>query len=339
MAPENNQPTSDRERILARRKGKTTPPKALAEARAVLGDSGEDQEKPESFLMMLRGWADALVFAFLLAMFIRMYVFELFMIPTGSMTPPLIGDEAMLISEADWDGDGQEDIVSLGHQRNPRKLQVHLRNEDGEFDKMLRLDNANRETQQNFFDPNNQGMGRRDMIIVNKFSYWFSKPKRGDIIVFKTPDTERFPFQIDKPVFIKRCMGLPGESVTLQSVQPYTMAMPNDPERLTPPHYGGIEYHVNSRPILIDGEPLTGDPFDRLHHFPNTTFDPFQWPIPNAGVQTIDLAKDEVLMLGDNARNSQDGRYWGGVPLANLRGKAIVRHLPLRAMTFIEDGP
>jgi signal peptidase I len=52
---------------------------------------------------------------------------------------------------------------------------------------------------------------QQDGILVAKFSYWFSSPKRGDIVVFKTPE---HIFERDKPVYIKRVVGLPGETLT-----------------------------------------------------------------------------------------------------------------------------
>ena len=48
-----------------------------------------------------------------------------------------------------------------------------------------------------------------DRIFVNRFSYQFSEPKRGDIIVFKTSASD------DAALHIKRVIGLPGESVRI----------------------------------------------------------------------------------------------------------------------------
>jgi len=53
-----------------------------------------------------------------------------------------------------------------------------------------------------------------DHILVNKFIYWFSEPKRGDIIVFKYPrDMSRD--------FIKRVIGLPGETIQIKDQKVY----------------------------------------------------------------------------------------------------------------------
>jgi signal peptidase I len=49
----------------------------------------------------------------------------------------------------------------------------------------------------------------RDRLFVNRFIYRFSVPKRGDIIVFKSI--------IDDKDYVKRCIGLPGETIELKS--------------------------------------------------------------------------------------------------------------------------
>jgi signal peptidase I len=47
-------------------------------------------------------------------------------------------------------------------------------------------------------------------VLVDRVSYWMGQPQRGDIIVF------RYPYANDKD-FIKRVIGLPGETVTIES--------------------------------------------------------------------------------------------------------------------------
>lgn len=328
---------SDRERIRARKNRRRTGKDPAPTATDAAGSA-----KSGGILREIRGWADALFFAFLLAMFIRTYVFELFMIPTGSMTPTLIGDDARIVSEYDWDGDGIEDIITIPSPRAVPHVQVHLRNPDGSFGTQLFLDNPGMDVRRQFATEVQKGKGRRDMIMVNKFIYWFSPPERADIVVFKVPDRpsnnplKDFPFNPQKPVYIKRCVGLPGETVTFQPVDSYTDHLPDDPDRLTPSHFGGIERILNTRPLLINGEPLTEDPFDRLHHFPPPSRSrTLSLPRTDEDYLAVPLDDQSVLMAGDNQMSSLDSRYWGGVPLSHLRGKAILRYLPLRSFGFL----
>jgi signal peptidase I len=62
----------------------------------------------------------------------------------------------------------------------------------------------------------------RERLIVNKFVYWFSMPQRGDIIVLKPPhDTRKY---------IKRVIGLPGDSVEIKDSKVYVNYQPlNEP--------------------------------------------------------------------------------------------------------------
>jgi len=338
--PEDNSPASaadrTRERVLARSRQRDG------------GDASAPASKGGGFLHELRGWSDALFFAFLLAMFIRTYVFELFMIPTGSMTPTLIGDEGRFISEIDWDGDGDDDIVALptpaGYSFD--HVYVHLKEADGRFGRELILHRPSAETKA-MLERNrglrskaerNKSAGRKDMILVNKFAYWFTEPDRGDIIVFKVPDRPEYgnPFDPAKPVYIKRCVALPGEHLHVSPMDEYDARAVGDPDRISPAEHGGVELLVNSVPLKIDGKPVSGAPFDRLHHFPWAAGTMVEYA-PQVPPIDRTISDSGVMMFGDNQFSSLDGRAWGEVPLSHLRGKAVLRYWPVRAFGFLDN--
>lgn len=102
-----------------------------------------------------------------------------------------------------------------------------------------------------------------DRLIGARFSYWFNDPERGDIVIFHYPVDE-------KKIYIKRIIGLPGETVRIED--------------------GGI---------YIDGasEPL---PEGYLKE---------DWEILNTGFE-FHVPEDSYLMLGDNRNWSEDARYW-----------------------------
>ena len=54
----------------------------------------------------------------------------------------------------------------------------------------------------------------KDRVIGNRLAYLFSEPERGDIIIFRYPDDER-------QLFVKRIIGLPGETVTIEDAKVY----------------------------------------------------------------------------------------------------------------------
>ena len=77
-----------------------------------------------------------------------------------------------------------------------------------------------------------------DKVIVTNFSYWFEGPKRGDVIVF------RYPLDTKKD-YIKRCIGLPGETVEFRDSKLYVNGQlveePYLPEGLVFEDFGPIE--------------------------------------------------------------------------------------------------
>ena len=76
-----------------------------------------------------------------------------------------------------------------------------------------------------------------DKVIVTNFSYWVNDPQRGDIIVFKYPEDT-------KKDYIKRCIGLPGETVEFKDsclyVNGQLIEEPYLPEGLVFEDYGPV---------------------------------------------------------------------------------------------------
>ncbi|MCC6547295.1 hypothetical protein IT570_09020 [Candidatus Sumerlaeota bacterium] len=279
-------------------------------------------------LQRARGYMDAIVFAFMLAMFIRSYVFELFMIPTGSMTPTLIGDKDGFVSFSDYDDDGIDDVIYTFGGRN--QLQIFLMNRDRSPKDMIYLDQPQPGI---VASARAASKHRTDMILVSKFAYWFRTPNRGEIAVFKVPDRpeRQRPFDPQTPVFIKRVMGLPGEKITFDPIQSQRLAV-GSPGRYND-KWGGFEVHVTGQPVLVDGTPLTDPFFTRIVHMPMPRNGPL--PSPRDYQQTVPVDDDAVLMIGDNGTSSSDGRYWGDVPQDLLRGRALIRYYPINAFSVL----
>lgn len=257
--------------------------------------------------MTLREWIDPLIFAYILAMFIRTFVVELFKIPTGSMTPTLVGDVVAEFDYADpelgFEEDGLEDLIvasgidSAGRPQG--KVSIFKMGVDGyEMDKpagtttgMTMPVSEIRKFQENY-------TVRYDRICVNKFAYWFTPASRGDIVVFKVP---RNIFDPQKPVYVKRAVGLPGEHISIQNETG--------------------DYRDNR--LWINGAPVTEPEF-----FPNHYYSRDKGPaLPREGRI---LGPAEYMMFGDNTDNSSDSRVWGTVPADNFRGKAFLRYMPFK---------
>ncbi len=144
---------------------------------------------------------ESILIAVLLALMFRYFEAEAFVIPTGSMAPDLQGDHLDLecpqcqyhyLTGASPDADGHPaKVISTGCPMCGFELEL-------------------KPTQ---FREHKSWSG--DRILVNKFAYDFSPPQRWDVIVFK------YPFN-GKQNFIKRLIGLPGESILIERGDIYT---------------------------------------------------------------------------------------------------------------------
>jgi signal peptidase I len=137
-----------------------------------------------------------------------------------------------------------------------------------------------------------------DHLFVNKVVWNFRKPRRDEVMVFKT---DGIPDLVQGTHYIKRMCGLPGETISID-----------------PPH------------LVIDSQAVTG-----LHGIDRVTaaadgYSGYQFAGQiNSPGKGWPLGKDEYFALGDNTRNSLDSRYWGVVPSRNLVGPAVLVYWPL----------
>lgn len=124
-----------------------------------------------------------------------------------------------------------------------------------------------------------------DRIIASRLAYINDDPERYDIIIFKFPDDE-------SQYFVKRVIGLPGETVNIVN---------------------GIVYVTKT-----DGTTIQLDDSFVTNCVPVGNFGPYVVP------------EDSYFMLGDNRNNSQDSRYWENkyVKKDKIIGKVLFRYYP-----------
>ena len=154
-----------------------------------------------------------------------------------------------------------------------------------------------------------------DQVLVDKVTYNFHPPRRGDVFIFKTAGipglaNEAGPNQEGSEDFIKRCVGLAGDLI---EVKPPVLDVNGKPADFAPSfakeftqtdHYPGYS--------LVDYAEGTGVTRDSAR-----PFDPFD----KDNSQTYYVPADCYWAMGDNSPNSKDSRYWGGVPRQNLVGR------------------
>ena len=174
----------------------------------------------------IREYAEAILIALLLALFIRTFVVQAFKIPSGSML----------------------DTLLVG-----------------------------------------------DHILVNKFIYgvknpfsgstWvpFKSPERGDVIVFKYPVNP-------KQDYIKRVVGVPGDTVEIRDKTLYVNGEPQDEEYA----------------IFLDNRIIPGSVQKRDNMGP------------------ITVPEESLFVMGDNRDNSYDSRFWNFVDFKSVKGKAFI---------------
>lgn len=261
---------------------------------------------PHGALSVVREWSDALVIAFVLAMFIKLFLVELYKIPTGSMTPTLIGGD---VAWLDYDNDGRKDLLLFSEGWSTRRWPPPL----------LFLNDGQRYIAHGRVDYTDPPFGaiheQYDRILVNKFAYWFRPPSRGDIVVFKVPHVIWDP---SKPIYIKRCVGEPGDRLTFDAQG----GLVANGERVTKPEFFNYWRYLTT----LDETPDVMRQPEITYTQPNTN---------QVSIRQIDVPRDKIYVFGDNTNSSLDSRYWGGVPIRNLKGRAFFRYWPLSQMKFL----
>ncbi|MHB8146816.1 MAG: signal peptidase I [Vulcanimicrobiaceae bacterium] len=127
-----------------------------------------------------------------------------------------------------------------------------------------------------------------DVLLVDKFEYRFHKPNEGDIVVFPPP----IPTPDD---FIKRIIGLPGETMRIQGGVVYLDGKPlAEPYIAQRPDYALV---IKNYDIYVDGQPL--DP--SVANIPPKS----AWTAPDR------IPPNCYFMMGDNRNDSEDSHLWG----------------------------
>lgn len=128
-----------------------------------------------------------------------------------------------------------------------------------------------------------------DYLIIDEITYRLRGPERGEVIVFK------FPYDISQR-FIKRVIGLPGETVVIKDGQ-ITI------------------YNESGSKILDESDYLNA---------------------VTEGDINIKLKNNEYFVLGDNRGFSFDSRRFGAVPKDNIIGRVALRAWPFNSLSLFE---
>ncbi len=170
-----------------------------------------------------------------------------------------------------------------------------------------------------------------DLVLVDKVSYHFRQPKRGEVFVFETRGIERIVSearlnnQNRGSHYIKRLVGIPGDRLGL------------DEPSLT----------VNGKLPAEKGMKKVMSLENGYHGYFNVSEIVARTPNNPTGYRTVlntpessitlnkGLDKDQYFAMGDNSANSSDSRYWGPVDEYLLVGPGLFTLWPFENFGFI----
>jgi len=323
------------EKLKAALAGKAPAP----ELEALLEQAGGQYARvyPRTRQQGLRETLELIVVVFGVVAGLRGLLVQPFKIPTGSMQPTLYGIHFEAMDEAPPSGPVRRlmDYVNFGRRyveatvKTPGELagrgttkgrflptttltvgqeQFKLPGEWHQVERYLEPPSDMRDRMYQAGDALARGaLVAGDYLFVDRVTYQFREPRRGDVAVFVTTGL-KLPGggALGGPFYIKRLVGLPGDTLQIREERLYVKAA------------GESEFR------LMDGAMHKG--FERMYSFQGG-YRGYSHPLGGARYllddeATMTLGKDEFLMLGDNSESSSDGRYFGAVPRRNIVGRA-----------------
>ena len=280
---------------------------------------------------------EVLVVAISMAMACRTYFIQPFKIPTGSMQPTLAGVTVTPQEKPGWTDRFPVNLVNLAlfgerfvevKAKDSGVLEYIGTRDDQHAYRVgneIHLVRLTRMADSPFMDPEQSmklhaqpgefvekgqviASGRvriGDHIFVNKVLYHFTRPQRGQVVVFDTnyiPGKERFGILPDT-FYIKRLVGLPGDTIA-----------------------------IRDRHLVVDGKPVEEPwPFRRLVEDPayHGYVPRAESPLLNSDEAELRVGPRQFLTFGDNTYSSLDGRYFGPVSERALVGPSFFVYWPL----------
>jgi signal peptidase I len=176
-----------------------------------------------------------------------------------------------------------------------------------------------------------------DHLFVDRVTYNFRRPYRGDIVVFEThgiPNLAEMTPEYQDTYYIKRLVGLGGERLSLR--KDFDVLLPNSA-------------HVGVGHLAINGTNLSASTphFEHLYSggqaiSRNVKTVPFQENhyVGHALERRLSegsefpVRPNHYFVMGDNTLNSSDSRYWGDFPRENVIGKSFFVYWPIGTTTF-----
>lgn len=158
-----------------------------------------------------------------------------------------------------------------------------------------------------------------DHLFVDRLTYNFRRPKRGEIIVFETKDIQGMDISQQGQFYIKRLVALGDEKVRIGDDQHVYI----NGRRLdsSTPHFENVYGFPPGRPPIeskysghLNGKALGMG----ARYFPDESS---EFTVPS----------NHYMVMGDNTLNSSDSRYWGSFARENVIGRSFMVYWPFGA--------
>ncbi len=167
-----------------------------------------------------------------------------------------------------------------------------------------------------------------DHLFVDRVSFNFRTPQRGEVIVFDTHGITNLPFDQQNTFYIKRLIGLGGDTLTIKK------------DHLL---LGSPQGNVPVGHVVVSGIPISAASphFQNLYSFDGAN--PHQEIIPykdnhyfgHGMLERLSPGREfhvppgNYFVMGDNTMNSSDSRYWGEFSQEKVIGKSFFVYWPL----------
>jgi signal peptidase I len=145
-----------------------------------------------------------------------------------------------------------------------------------------------------------------EYILIDKLTPRFSEYEYGDVVVFEPPGGSGLA--TDGIPFIKRIIGLPGDTVSLENGRVFVTRPGASPVRIEEPYVVRLEDGSTAATIQTNGDPVN------------------EWVVPD----------ESYFVMGDNRPDSQDSRAFGPIGEDLILGRAWLRYYPLERVGLIE---
>ncbi len=329
---------------------------------------------PRQPFMTLREYADILAVAFTVAFGARALYLQPFKIPTSSMQPTLFGIHYiedkntlphlpqplhfMLYSTQN----AELTVKRTGYLDNSSfstdnkyiifpytrftigGIWYELPGEQIHIDRYCFPENIKSELREDEFRPREFKEGTQlchgwlslgDHLFVDRYTYHFREPKRGDIVVF---NTEGLQCNASGYFYIKRLIGMPGDIIKMINNKVYVKEKGSNKFRpITDFGIAGINRIYSYKGGYHGHEPycknIFGNPATSQYSLEKVydEIDKIEKP------KEVYVPRDCYYMMGDNTSSSYDSRGWGFVPRRNIVGKALFIFWPFTRRWGIAD--